>query len=119
MRNRIVPAGSATFGSSDTRNSARIYLEAEKRAGVWNFEYLVVEIGGSGERIDLLGLPENWIQTMRMRRQDPRPNSVFGQTWDGPLVLPVLTEHRRFAKLTGSDHRRRTPVAPNTLRGEA
>ncbi len=58
-----------TIPISGPRNSARIYLEAEKRAGVWNFEYLVVEIGGSGERLDLLELPENWIQTMRMRRR--------------------------------------------------
>ncbi len=58
-----------TIPISGPRNSARIYLEAEKRAGVWKFEYLVVEIGGSGERIDLLELPENWIQTMRMRRR--------------------------------------------------
>ena len=68
-----------TIPISGPRNSARIYLEAEKRAGVWNFEYLVVEIGGSGERIDLLELPENWIQTMG--------RSPFCPRFDGPSPI--------------------------------
>ena len=54
-----------TIPISGPRESARIYVEAEKRAGVWQFEFLVVEIDGSDEPIDLLGLPENWIRQKR------------------------------------------------------
>ena len=51
------PSGDADFSLplSGPDGSGTLYVVAEKSAGEWAFETLLVEIDGTGERIDLLG----------------------------------------------------------------
>lgn len=100
-------SGSAdlTIPIAGPRDSARIFAVGEKRAGTWDFEYLVVEIDGSGEVIDLLGMEGDPI------RKAGRPGVASPRAGLGRGDGSVLTASCRFAKLDRSDHPGNTPFS--------
>ena len=52
-------SGQASFAIpvSGPKGGGTVYVEAKKAAGQWNYEVMVVEVEGSGDRIDLLDAP--------------------------------------------------------------